>query len=205
MKKKASKKKNGVELSGMFGKTSSQEERDRYFGILLEEINSKMEVVIESSNTTRVVLEQKLDDQKEWTNGKFNLVEAAITEHSRQIINLSTEVGENRKAIEKNCKAIEKNHNAINQLETVVVDHGKKIENLGDKVEENRKAINQLETVVVDHGKKIENLGGKVEENLKAINRVEEKVDKIGNRIEKVETKVETHDRILQNIASNTP
>ena len=161
----------------MFGKTSSQEERDRYFGILLEEINSKMEVVIESSNTTRVVLEQKLDDQKEWTNGKFNLVEAAITEHSRQIINLSTEVGENRKAIEKNCKAIEKNHNAINQLETVVV----------------------------DHGKKIENLGGKVEENLKAINRVEEKVDKIGNRIEKVETKVETHDRILQNIASNTP
>lgn len=73
------------------GKTKSGTVQ-HYNAILLEDINSKMELVIEGMEATRTGIQSDMQQMESRLMGKIDLLEAAVTAHSGEINGLKTEV-----------------------------------------------------------------------------------------------------------------
>lgn len=99
---------------------------EHYNAILLEDIKSKMEAVIEGMQSVETRLTSKMDDMEAHLSSDITMLKTAVTAHSGEIKELKTAVtahsGEIRK-LESNMQAMEQRLDTkIDQVETRLSD-----------------------------------------------------------------------------------
>lgn len=100
--------------------------------VLLEDIRSKMELVIEGMNTTRSELKCEIGDFRKEVNQRFEIVESAIKHNSEKIENVRTELKSEIQDVRTELKDVETRLSG-------------KIDKVGARVDNHEKRITALE------------------------------------------------------------
>jgi len=114
--------------------------KEEHFGVILEDINSKLDLVFENFQS----LNHKIDENKIDSDRR--------NDETNKLLKFAYD--DLDKKIQGNGSKIEQNSNLIKGNRTLIKGNSKKIENNGTKIEENKKLIEE-------NGKKFETLGKK--------------------------------------------
>jgi len=114
--------------------------KKEHFEVILEDINSKLDLVFENFQSLNHKIDQNKIDSDKRNDETNELLKFAYDDLDKKI--------------QGNGSKIEQNSNLIKENRTLIKENSKKIENNGTKIEENKKLIEE-------NGKKFETLGGK--------------------------------------------
>ena len=114
--------------------------KEEHFGVILEDINSKLDLVFENFQSLNHKIDQNKIDSDNRNDETNKLLKFAYDDLDKKI--------------QGNGSKIEQNSNLIKENRTLIKENSKKIENNGTKIEENKKLIEE-------NGKKFETLGKK--------------------------------------------
>jgi len=114
--------------------------KKEHFEVILEDINSKLDLVFENFQSLGDKIDQNKIDSDNRNDETNKLLKFAYNDLDKKI--------------QENGLKSEQNSNLIKENRSLIKENSKKIENNGLKIEENRKLI-------VENGKKFETLGKK--------------------------------------------
>jgi len=118
--------------------------KKEHFEVILESINSKLDLVFENFQSLNHKIDQnKIDSNNQ--NGETNKL-------------LKFAYDDLGKKIQGNGLKIEQNGDLIKENRTLINENSKKIENNGTKIEENKKLIKGNRKLIKERGKKFETL-----------------------------------------------
>ena len=121
--------------------------KEEHFGVILEDINSKLDLVFENFQSLNHKIDQNKIDSDNRNDETNKLLKFAYDDLDKKI--------------QGNGSKIEQNSNLIKENRTLIKENSKKIENNGSKIEENKKLIKENQKLIEENGKKFETLGGK--------------------------------------------
>ena len=114
--------------------------KKEHFEVILEDINSKLDLVFENFQSLNHKIDQNKIDSDKRNDETNKLLKFAYDDLDKKI--------------QGNGSKIEQNSNLIKENRTLIKENSKKIENNGAKIEENKNLIEE-------NGKKIETFGKK--------------------------------------------
>jgi len=129
-------------------------EKKEHFEIILEDMNSKFDLVFENFQSLNHKIDQNKIDSDNRNDETNKLLKFAYDDLDKKIQGNGLKIEGNRKLIKENSKKIENNGTKIEVNRKLIKENSKKIENNGTKIEVNRKLIKE-------NGKKFETLGKK--------------------------------------------
>ena len=121
--------------------------KKEHFEIILEEMNSKFDLVFENFQSLGDKIDQNKVDSDNRNDETNKLLKFAYDDLDKKI--------------QGNGLKIELNSNLIKKNRTLIKENSKKIENNGTKIEENKKLIKENRELIEENGKKFETLGKK--------------------------------------------
>ena len=121
--------------------------KEEHFEVILEDINSKLDLVFENFQSLNHKIDQNKIDSDNRNDETNKLLKFAYDDLDKKI--------------QGNGSKIEQNSNLIKENRTLIKENSKKIENNGSKIEENKKLIKENQKLIEENGKKFETLGGK--------------------------------------------
>ena len=121
--------------------------KEEHFEVILEDINSKLDLVFENFQSLNHKIDQNKIDSDNRNDETNKLLKFAYDDLDKKI--------------QGNGSKIEQNSNLIKENRTLIKENSKKIENNGTKIEENKKLIKESRKLIEENGKKFETLGKK--------------------------------------------
>ena len=121
--------------------------KKEHFEIILEEMNSKFDLVFENFQNLGDKIDQNKVDSDNRNDETNKLLKFAYDDLDKKI--------------QGNGLKVEQNSNLIKDNRTLIKENSKKIENNGTKIEENKKLIKGNRKLIEENGKKFETLGEK--------------------------------------------
>ncbi len=151
--KKQAAKRRPVTVARPLDKLGKKESVAHYNAILIEEIKSGMQQVIEGMESTRVVLEEKIDDFRKEVNGRFEVIEVAVTAHSKILNEHGTKVDNLQKTVEGHTVRLDSIEKGMGEVKGQLSTHSVKLESIETKIDgqngrldDHETRINALET-----------------------------------------------------------
>jgi predicted nucleic acid-binding Zn-ribbon protein len=103
--------------------------KEEHFEVILEDINSKLDLVFENFQSLNHKIDQNKIDSDNRNDETNKLLKFAYDDLDKKI--------------QGNGSKIEQNSNLIKENRTLIKENSKKIENNGSKIEENKKLIKE--------------------------------------------------------------
>jgi len=116
--------------------------KKEHFEVILEDINSKLDLVFENFQSLGDKIDQNKIDSDNRNDETNKLLKFAYNDLDKKIQENGLDIKQNRTLIKENSALIKEN--------------SKKIENNGSKIEENKKLIKENRNLIEENGKKIE-------------------------------------------------
>ncbi|OIP72906.1 hypothetical protein AUK42_01630 [Candidatus Atribacteria bacterium CG2_30_33_13] len=110
--------------------------KKEYFEVILEDMNSKFDLVFENFQNLRDKIDENKIDSDKRNDETNKLLKFAYDD-------LDKKIQENGLKIEENSNLIKENRGLIKENRTLIKENSKKIENNGTKIEENNKLIKE--------------------------------------------------------------
>jgi chromosome segregation ATPase len=126
-------------------------EKKEHFEVILEDINSKLDLVFENFQNLGGKIDQNKIDSDNRNDETNKLLKFVYDD-------LDKKIQGNGLKIEENSNLIKENRGLIKENRTLIKENSKKIENNGTKIEENKKLIKENRKLIEENGKKIETL-----------------------------------------------
>ncbi len=159
MKKKTRKSTKPVE------ELSKQEELTHYVGVLMEDMESKFNMVIEKVEGLEESLNHKIDVKFAEQDLRFDRIEFVLGKHgdtlaghTKILDEHSTILGEHTKILDEHTKILNEHSKVLAEHSTTLGEHGEsldrletKFDALAKKVDQHDKDIQEIKTVVFTH------------------------------------------------------
>jgi len=116
--------------------------KKEHIEVLLEDVNSKLDLVFENFQSLGDKIDQNKFDSDKRNDETNKLLKFAYDDLDKKI--------------QGNGLKIEQNSNLIKENKTLIKENSKKIENNGTKIEENKKLIKENGNLIEENGKKFE-------------------------------------------------
>ena len=140
--------------------------KKEHFEVILEDINSKFDLVFENFQSLREKIDENKIDSDRQNDETNKLLKFAYDDLDKKIQGNGLKIEENSNLIKENSKKIENN--------------GLKIEENTNLIKDNRGLIKENSVLIKENSKKIENNGTKIEKNKKLIEENGKKIETLG-------------------------
>lgn len=124
---------------------------EHYNAVLIEDLHSKMGLVIENMTGVEARLSEKMDSMQQENNKRFDNIEAVLQYHSTILNKHSTLLNENEERWKRNEERWNQNEERWNQNEQRLDRIETKLDKVADKVEQHDKDIQEIKAVVFTH------------------------------------------------------
>lgn len=132
-----------INLVGILGPEKSTDEKIQGLGVLLEHMDSKIDLVLELTQSTQTSLERKIDALDVRLTGEIHSTQAAVRSNREAIRTLEAAVGGNsediqalKAAVGGNSEEIIKNRQAIQGLDRKFDRFAERVDSLEARVQE---------------------------------------------------------------------
>ena len=128
--------------------------KKEHFEVILEDINSKLDLVLENFQSLGDKIDQNKIDSDNRNDETNKLLKFAYNDLNKKIQENGLKIEQNSNLIKENRTLIKQNRTSIEENKTLIKENSKKIENNGLKIDKNK-------TLIKENGKKFETLGEK--------------------------------------------
>ncbi len=135
---------------------------EHYNAVLLEDIRSKMQQVIEGMDSTKTEIKRELGEFRAEANEHFEMLDTVVREHSGQLQNIERQLADQSKQLADQSKQL--------------ADHGKQLAGHG-------KQLAEINHHLTNHDRKFDAID-------KRFDVIETKLDKVGERLDDHEARI---------------
>ena len=154
------KKPSKVTIKTPIEKLNKNETIEHYNAVLLEDIKSKMELVIEGMEITKESIHKEVSEFRCETNQRFDMIEGIVREHSGQLQN----------------------------IEATLADHGRQLADHGRQLADHGRQLTDHGRQLTDHGRQLTDHGGRLDRIETKVDKIGERLDNHETRITTLET-----------------
>ena len=130
------KKPSKVTIKTPIEKLNKNEAIEHYNAVLLEDIKSKMELVIEGMEITKESIHKEVSEFRCETNQRFDMIEGIVREHSGQLQNIEATLADHGRQL---------------------ADHGRQLTDHGRQLTDHGGRLDRIETKVDKIGERLDN------------------------------------------------
>ena len=130
------KKPSKVTIKTPIEKLNKNETIEHYNAVLLEDIKSKMELVIEGMEITKESIHKEVSEFRCETNQRFDMIEGIVREHSGQLQNIEATLADHGRQL---------------------ADHGRQLTDHGRQLTDHGGRLDRIETKVDKIGERLDN------------------------------------------------
>lgn len=127
-------KKSAASYATLFGSSKPDSEKIQSFGVILEHIDSKMDMILETTQETRRALECKIDEVDKRLTAEIKLTQMAVRDNREEII-------KNRQAIQQLDVRVERLEGAVQVLDAKVEKIGQRLDTVDVKLDEHDRLL----------------------------------------------------------------
>ncbi len=160
---------------------------EHYNAVLLEDIKSKMEQVIEVTETTKESIHKEMNEFREEVNQRFDMVESVVRAHSGQLQNIEITLAGHGRQLTDHGKQLTDHGKQL-------TDHGKQLTDHGKQLTDHGKQLTEINKHVTEHDTRFDKLETDVKEIKVTVKRLDEKMsDDHEERIAALEKSLTAH------------
>ncbi len=112
----------------------TEETLDHRKVILLEDIQTKMELVIEGMESTKESLTKKIGDFEDRVDQRFDMIECVVREHSGQLQNIEKQLADHGKQLADHGKLLAGHGERLDRIETKIDKIGERLDDHEDRI-----------------------------------------------------------------------
>ena len=129
---------------------------EHYNAVLLEDIKSKMEQVIEVTETTKESIHKEMNEFREEVNQRFDMVESVVRAHSGQLQNIEITLAGHGRQLTDHGKQLTDHGKQLTEINKHVTEHDTRFDKLETDVKEIKVTVKRLdEKMSDDHEERI--------------------------------------------------
>ena len=147
------KKPSKVTIKTPIEKLNKNETIEHYNAVLLEDIKSKMELVIEGMEITKESIHKEVSEFRCETNQRFDMIEGIVREHSGQLQNIEATLADHGRQLADHGKQLTDHGRQLTDHGRQLTDHGgrldrieTKVDKIGERLDNHETRITTLET-----------------------------------------------------------
>src|SRR3989338_4710108 len=147
------KKPSKVTIKTPIEKLNKNETIEHYNAVLLEDIKSKMELVIEGMEITKEFIHKEVSEFRCETNQRFDMIEGIVREHSGQLQNIEATLADHGRQLADHGKQLTDHGRQLTDHGRQLTDHGgrldrieTKVDKIGERLDNHETRITTLET-----------------------------------------------------------
>ena len=147
------KKPSKVTIKTPIEKLNKNETIEHYNAVLLEDIKSKMELVIEGMEITKESIHKEVSEFRCETNQRFDMIEGIVREHSGQLQNIEATLADHGRQLADHGRQLTDHGRQLTDHGRQLTDHGgrldrieTKVDKIGERLDNHETRITTLET-----------------------------------------------------------